>query len=347
MQSTYLASVDALETYLHSIHLSWEDCQLPNKEECRSLFALRIPVSYANLIDWKDPEDPLKAMVMPSLLEKIEEPYQLSDPIGDHTHEPVPGLIHRYTDRCLLLCTTYCGVHCRFCFRRDVIGKPRPIDLKACENYLRSHPEIHEVIFSGGDPLTFPLEFLKQMLTLLESVTSIQVVRFHTRLAVMDPSVLSTEWVACLRENSTKRCVVVLHCNHPREITPQLHVQVQQLHSAGISILSQSVLLKGVNDSTVTLQELFWNLFLSGILPYYLHHLDYAKGTHHFRVSVPRGQELYASLRGKIPGYCIPDYVVDLPGGDGKFPVLQLEHLESNRYRATSWDQREVIYIDP
>lgn len=346
MPLAYLASVDALETYLQSKHLSWEKCQLPDKEQCRSLFTLRIPLSYANLINWKDPEDPLRMMVMPSLLEKNIQNYELSDPIGDSSHEPVPGLIHRYPNRCLLLCTTYCGVHCRFCFRRDVIGKPRPIDIHAGEGYLRSHPEIAEVIFSGGDPLTFPIAFLRGMLSMLDSIASVRVIRFHTRLAVMDPSVLSTEWISALAILTGKRIVIVLHCNHAREISPQLRASVQRLQAVGIVVLSQSVLLQGVNDSTSALQELFWNLFIDGIIPYYLHHLDYAKGTHHFRISVSKGKALYASLRGRLPGYCIPEYVVDLPGGDGKFPVMQLQELRDGHYLAYSWDQREVEYVD-
>lgn len=347
MPINYLASVDALQTYLASKQLSWEECNLPNKVQCRSLFALRIPVAYAELINWRDPLDPLRAMVMPTVQEQAIEPYELADPIGDHTHEPVPGLIHRYPDRCLLLCTTYCGVHCRFCFRREVIGKPRAFDVKACEAYLREHKEIKEVIFSGGDPLTFPIAFLQSMLTMLSSINSVHVIRFHTRLAVMDPSVLSSDWIAAVTSDSSRRVVVVLHCNHAREITPELSLRVLRLQQAGITVLSQSVLLKGVNDSTDALRELCWNLVQNRIIPYYLHHLDYAKGTHHFRVSVPRGQELYASLRGTLPGYCIPEYVVDLPGGDGKFPVMQLKQIGPQQYRAQSWDKRDVLYTDP
>lgn len=336
-----------LELYLLSKGLSWDECQLPSADEFGGLFPMRIPEFYADLINWKDPSDPLRLMVIPSAQERDVKKYELEDPIGDKTHEPVPGLIHRYPDRCLLLFTTHCGVHCRFCFRRDVVGKVRPIDIQGIYKYLVKTPQIREVIFSGGDPATFPPEFFENVLTPLSEISHIKTIRVHTRGFVVDPTTFSQEWLKVFIGNNKSNMTIVLHINHPKEITSELAELVKQLRNSGVQVLSQSVLLKGVNDDKETLLRLFNSLSENGVKPYYLHHLDKAQGTHHFRISIEEGKKLYTSLRGQLSGYKLPEYVVDLPGGDGKVPVMWLTQKEKGVYEVENFEGKLITYIDP
>lgn len=342
-----IRSVADLEEYLRNSSLTWEQACLPSRELLSAKFSTRIPLFYANLINWQDKNDPLRAMVIPTIDETETHAYELQDPIGDHSHEPVPGLIHRYPNRCLLLLTTHCAVHCRFCFRRDVIGTPLPADIDGIATYLQRHQEIHEIIFTGGDPGTFPPAFLASMIKKLSSLTHIDTWRFHVRSMVVDPTSVTKEWIQQLDLLSDKHKVVVLHINHPREVTAQLAEVVHTLQTKGVAVLSQTVLLKGINDTVETLRALYERITQIGIKPYYLHHLDKAKGTHHFRISIADGKRLYMKLRGHLSGYSIPEYVVDLPGGDGKVPVMWLRPLGAGRYEVENFEGRTIQYSDP
>lgn len=336
-----------LEAYLKDKNISWDEAVLPSRVFIDTVFPLRIPHFYADLVDWKNINDPLRRMVIPEPEEENVQGYELADPIGDHTHEPVAGLVHRYRDRCLLLLTTHCSVHCRFCFRRDVIGTPLPIDLKGIESYLKAHDEIHEVIFTGGDPAALSPVFLSHMLGQLSLISHIDTYRFHTRTMIVDPTSVSQEWLLELQNVRDKRKVVVLHVDHPHEITTELQVLVKKLQKMDVLVLSQSVLLRGVNDTRSTLTRLFQDLVRIGIAPYYLHHLDKARGTHHFRLSIEEGKKIYSSLRGTIPGYTIPTYVVDLPGGDGKVPVMAMRRIDKNGYEVENFEGKTIRYTDP
>lgn len=307
----------------------------------------RIPAFYRDLIDWSDPNDPLAKMVVPDERENQAQAYELGDPIGDHVHEPARGLIHRYPDRCLLLLTSYCGVHCRFCFRRDVVGTVLPVDVVGIQNYLTKHKEIQEVIFSGGDPGTFPPEFFKSVLKTIGKIEHIRLLRVHTRIFVVDPPAFSTQWLDAFLQNPDKTHVLVLHINHPRELTQELRGVVQALRSRGVMVLSQTVLLKDVNDNLETLSDLFSCLPTHGIKPYYLHHLDMARGTDHFRVSIEKGKRIFSSLRGKISGISLPEYVLDLPGGNGKVPVMWLRVKTPGVYEVENFRGQTVTYFDP
>jgi lysine 2,3-aminomutase len=346
MRERAIASADQLENFLTSNGLTWSDAHLPPREVFDQRFKVRFPLFYARLINWRDEHDPLKKMVVPSEEEFLVQLYEMFDPIGDHTHEPVSGLIHRYPDRCLLLLSTHCVVHCRFCFRRDVIGSPLHVDYKGILKYLAQHQELEEVIFSGGDPAALPVAYLAPLLNAINELSHIKMVRFHTRELVVDPTAIQQDW---LREiySLQKQKVVVLHVNHPREITPELVRIIKELRKNEVSVLSQSVFLKGVNDSLDTLKELFVHLATVGIQPYYLHHLDEARGTHHFRISIEKGKQIFMQLRGSIPGYCVPEYVLDLPGGDGKVPVMWLQEIKPGTYSVTNFEGRRVIYTDP
>ncbi len=255
--------------------------------------------------------------------ETILHPGECNDPIGDETHSPLPGLIHRYPDRALLLPTETCASHCRFCFRRTRPQKSAVMDdasIDAALDYIHNHPEIREVVLSGGDPLTLPPSCLAHLIRKLDAIPHLMFLRIHTRLPVSDPEALSEERLAALATKNHPLWMV-LHTNHASELVPECLSACRKLIGMGIPLLSQTVLLKGVNDSPETLSELFQTLAANRIQPYYLHHPDLAPGTSHFRVSLARGRKIYAALRGRISGFCIPHYVLDLPGGHGKVSI--------------------------
>jgi len=341
-----IRSSSDLQIYLTQKGLSWSECQLPDSTAV-GYFPLRIPLYYADLINWKDPADPLRRMVIPDVAEQHVQPYELVDPIGDKAREAVPGLIHRYPDRCLLLLTTYCAVHCRFCFRREVVGKVRAVDFESIVQYLKEHQEVKEIILSGGDPFSFPVGFLKSLSEYLTPLDHIRTWRFHTRIPAVDPSSVKGEWLTELAVMGvSKRLIIVLHVDHPTEVTLEFIDLIKQLHSIGCVLLSQTVLLKGVNDSAEVLGKLFRSLIEAGVKPYYLHHLDQVVGTDHFRISIDAGKRIYTSLRGNISGICNPEYVLDLPGGFGKVPVMWMKKIRDRVYSTTTFDGQTLEYVD-
>jgi lysine 2,3-aminomutase len=284
---------------------------------------LRVPTYYLDLIDWRDPHDPLRRQVLPDPAELATAPDELVDPIGDEAHSPVPGVVHRYPDRVLLLLTTACAVHCRFCFRREFVGKPmRTLSRDQLERafaYVGEHREIWEVILSGGDVLAFPDRYLEIVLGRLRAIGHVRIVRFHSRVPAVWPDRLTPRLGELLRRFGPT--YLVAHVNHPREVTPRLAEGIAHLVDRGIPVLSQSVLMRGVNDDAATLEALFRRLVEARVKPYYLHHPDLARGTGHFRVPIERGLELMRQLRGRVSGLCLPTYVLDTPGGGGKVPL--------------------------
>lgn len=342
-----ISTVEDLESFIAAKNLSWEECNFPAREIFERTFAMRIPLSYAELIDWRNSEDPLRLMVLPDEKELNVKSYELADPIGDGRFEKVRGLVHRYPDRCLLFFTTSCKVHCRFCFRRDVIGMPRPADLEACFKYLRAHRKIAEVIFTGGDPAVFSEEFLGLILPQIGRIEHIKFVRFHTRALVMNPKMISEKWLSKLSLLGIKKIIFALHINHARELSDDLKKLILTFKKMGIEILSQTVLLKKVNDKAAVLEDLFRFLAEINIKPYYLHHPDFARGTDHFRISIEEGRKIFQSLRGNLSGHLIPEYVVDLPGGDGKYPVMWLKETGKNIYEAVNFLGKTIVYNDP
>jgi lysine 2,3-aminomutase len=286
-------------------------------------YAVSVTRDVASLIDPADAADPIARQFVPDARELVTAPEERTDPIGDHTHEPVKGVIHRYPDRVLLKPIHVCPVYCRFCFRREDVGPGSealsPAELDAALDYIRSHDSIWEVILSGGDPLMLSARRLKAIIQALEAIPHVAVIRIHTRVPVVDPSRVTAALVASLR--SEKAVYVVLHANHARELTPAVKAAAGRLSRAGIALLSQSVLLKGVNDAPATLEALFRGLVAMRVKPYYLHHPDLAQGTAHLRLGLGEGRELVRALRGRVSGLCQPAYVLDLPGGHGKVPV--------------------------
>jgi len=286
-------------------------------------FAVGLTTDVAALIDPTDPADPIAAQFVPSGAELEIAPEERADPIGDARWSPVPGIVHRHPDRVLLKPTLLCPVYCRFCFRREVVGKrPAMLDHRSLErafDYIRQRPEIWEVIVTGGDPFVLAPRRLADIVRALDQIAHLAVIRFHTRVPVADPWRITSALVEALA--AEKAVYVVVHANHPRELTPRAKEALTRLSRAGIPLLSQTVLLRGVNDDAAVLEALFRGLVAMRVKPYYLHHADLARGTAHFRTGIAAGQRLVRALRGRISGLCQPTYVLDIPGGYGKVPI--------------------------
>ncbi|WP_156381752.1 lysine-2,3-aminomutase-like protein [Rhizobium sp. Leaf341] len=285
-------------------------------------YAVGITPEMAALIDPADPRDPIALQFVPDIAELDHRPEERADPIGDAAHSPVEGIVHRYPDRVLLKAVHVCPVYCRFCFRREMVG-PEGLGtlaadaLDAAIAYIAEHREIWEVILTGGDPLVLSPRRLADILGRLREIAHVKIVRLHSRVPAVDPARIDAALIAALK-GSGKTVYVALHANHPRELTQQARDACARLVDAGIVMVSQTVLLKGINDDVETLSALMRAFVETRIKPYYLHHPDLAPGTAHFRLSVEEGQALVAALRGSISGLCQPVYVLDIPGGHGK-----------------------------
>ncbi len=288
-------------------------------------FSVALTEDMAALIDPADPADPIAAQFVPDAAELETAPEELADPIGDHRWSPLAGIVHRYPDRVLLKPTLLCPVYCRFCFRREAVGKaPAMLDEAALERafaYIRERPEIWEVIVTGGDPLVLAPRRIAAIVRTLDRIPHLGAIRFHTRVPMVDPDRVTLALVAAL--TAEKAVYVVVHANHPRELTAAAKAAVTRLVRAGIPVLSQTVLLRGVNDDAAVLEALFRGLVAMRVKPYYLHHADLARGTAHFRTGIAVGQRLVRALRGRVSGLCQPTYVLDIPGGHGKVPLAE------------------------
>lgn len=299
--------------------------RLPALEAVAARYAVAITPAMAELIDPADPADPIARQFIPASEELIGAPGEDPDPIGDDIHSPVDGIVHRYRDRVLLKPTHTCAVYCRFCFRREMVGPEglsnlTPAQLDAAIAYIAGRPEIWEVIVTGGDPFVLSPRRLADLIERLEAIDHVKIVRFHTRVPAVDPEAVNDDLIAALRR-STKTVYVALHANHVRELTPAARAACARLVDAGIPMLSQTVLLKGVNDDPETLAALMRAFVETRIRPYYLHHHDFAPGTSHLRTTIAEGQAIMRALRGDLSGLAQPTYILDIPGGHGKAPV--------------------------
>ncbi len=313
-------------------------------ERVAQRYAVAITPALAELIVPGDAADPIAAQFVPTAAELDVRSNEAGDPIGDDAHSPVPGLVHRYPDRVLLKPVHICAVYCRFCFRREMVGPGKrktlsPRQLAAALDYIRARPDIWEVILTGGDPLVLAPRKLRAIVQALAAIDHVQVVRVHTRLPVADPAKITPGLVRAMQA-SPKATYVVLHANHPRELSAAVRAACARIVDAGIPMLSQSVLLRGVNDDPTTLAALMRAFVESRIKPYYLHHADMAPGTGHFRTSIAEGQALMRALQGSHSGLCQPQYVLDIPGGHGKAPIgptYLAETDASGGYRVTDF----------
>jgi lysine 2,3-aminomutase len=287
-------------------------------------YAVAVTPELAALIDANDPADPIRRQFVPDARELIETPGESADPIGDEKFSPVHGVVHRYPDRVLLKVTHACPVYCRFCFRREMVGPGGDgltgAALDGAIAYIAARPEIFEVILTGGDPFILSPRRLADLTTRLSEIAHVKVLRWHTRVPVVDPARITAELVAALKSR-TQAVYVGLHANHAREFTPQARAAIARIVDAGIAMISQTVLLRGINDAPDVMAELMRTFLANRVKPYYLHHADAAPGTSHFRTTVAEGQALMRALRGRLSGLAQPTYILDIPGGVAKVPI--------------------------
>lgn len=311
-------------------------------EEVARRYAVAVSPHLLALVDPANPDDPIARQYLPSLAELTQLEFERADPIGDQAHSPVPGIVHRHADRVLFKAVAACPVYCRFCFRREMIGPGKenalsPADFDRAIAYIAAHPEIWEVILTGGDPFILSPRRVAEVTDRLAAISHVKIVRWHTRVPVTDPARVSDEMVASLQSAGVATWIAV-HANHPREFAPEARRAIARLVEGGLPLVSQSVLLKGVNDDVETLAALMRGFVENGIKPYYLHHPDLAPGTSHFRLSIDDGMALVASLRARLSGLAMPTYMLDIPGGFGKVP-LTADHVEKVD---TGWRIRDM-----
>lgn len=308
-------------------------------------YAYRVTDAVKKSITGDVKNDPVAKQYIPQARELKILPEESADPIGDDVHSPVKGIVHRYPDRVLFKPANVCAVYCRYCFRRESVG---PKGIKGSDilnddersealDYIRAHPEIYEVILTGGDPLVLSPRQLTEIMDELNTIEHLQVIRFHTRVPIANPARITPALIDALK--SEKAIYMALHVNHAQELIEETRTALKALHKAGINLLSQSVLLKGVNDKAETLADLYRNLVALSVKPYYLHHPDLAPGTSHFRLSIAEGQRIIGELRGHLSGLCQPTYMLDIPGGHGKVPLTPcaLTPLKDGGYDITNF----------
>ena len=324
--------------------------RLHDLEQVAARYAVAITPAMADLFDGAD--DPIGRQFIPDPRELDDRPEELVDPIGDDAHSPVAGVVHRYPDRVLIKLTSICATYCRFCFRRETVGRRGGAVLSrqrlaAALSYIARHPGVWEVILSGGDPLVLSDRRLAGIVGRLAAIAHVKILRLHTRMPVVDPDRITSKLVRALKAGG-KATYVVLHANHPGELTPAARAACARFIDAGIPMLSQSVLLRGINDDAQVLGALMRAFVECRIKPYYLHHGDLAPGTSHFRTTIAEGQELMRALRGRYSGLCQPTYVLDIPGGHGKSPIgptyIVPDGAEGERHRIEDFRGRHHAY---
>ncbi len=318
----------------------------PALEAVARRYAIAIPATLAALIESSD--DPIARQFVPHEDELHTAPHERADPIGDDALSPVKGIVHRYPDRVLLKPLLVCPVYCRFCFRREHVGPDGGLltdaELAAACGWIADHPAIREVILTGGDPLMLSPRRLGGLLRTLAAIPHIETLRIHTRVPVADPDRITPALIAALDHPTP--LWVVLHANHAREFSAPARAALDRLRRAGIPLLGQSVLLRGVNDTAPALEVLFRAMLAARVKPYYLHQLDPAPGTARFHVPIAEGQHLLASLRGRVTGLAWPTYVLDIPGGAGKVPIGP-EYLAADGTVRDPWGGRHDLPLHP
>ena len=284
------------------------------------------------------PDDPIAAQFIPDARELTIAASELADPIGDAPHSPLPSLVHRYPNRVLWKISPVCAVYCRFCFRKEHIGRRgtalRQAEIADVAAYLTAHTEVEEVIYSGGDPLMLTTPKLQQCAAAYRDLAHIRRLRIHSRIPVVQPAAINDALLTHLSDLPQSLHIVV-HINHSAELTANARAALQALRTSGALLYSQTVLLKGVNADATTLARLMNDLLDTGVVPYYLHHPDLARGTGHFRTALAEGKEIMRELRQHLSGIAMPTYIVEIPGGDGKIPVGELTSTQEAELRAS------------
>ncbi len=314
-------------------------------------FPLSITPYYASLMDADDPRCPVRRQAVPVRSESAEVPGDLRDPLGEEAHEVAPHLVQRYPDRALLLATDRCSVYCRFCTRSRMVGQgggAKPLSaLEPAFAYLSAHPDVRDVILSGGDPLVMSDARIESILLRLKEIPSVRWVRVATRTPVTLPQRITESVCRALRAHPA--VWVMTHFNHPKELSPLSRAALSRLVDHGLPVMNQSVLLRGVNDDAATLETLFTELVASRVRPYYLLQADPVRGTGHLRTPLSRGLELMAALQGRVSGLAVPKFIVDTPGGMGKVPLVPESVVARGPGTTTlrTWRGVDVDYVDP
>jgi EF-P beta-lysylation protein EpmB len=297
--------------------------QLPRTCQASESFALRVPRPFLKRMRYGDPRDPLLLQVLPGAPELQTSPGYSADPLQEAQANPHPGIVHKYRGRLLLIAAGQCAVNCRYCFRRQFPYADNHLsraDWHKALDYIRAQSEVREVILSGGDPLVLGDRQLAWLAQELAAIVHLDKLRVHTRLPIVAPSRVTDEMIQWLCGTRLKP-VLVLHCNHANEIDAEVQAALQKLRNAGVTLLNQAVLLKGVNDSEEALANLSEALFTAGVLPYYLHQLDKVQGAAHFAVGDERARQLLQAIRNRLPGYLLPRLVREIPGEGAKTPI--------------------------
>jgi lysine 2,3-aminomutase len=324
---------------------------LSELERVAARYAVAITPAMAELIDPRDRHDPIARQFVPDPRELDRLPSERADPIGDAAHEATPGLVHRYPDRVLLKLSNVCAVYCRFCFRREMVGPGQAAHLADSEidaalRYVAAHPAIWEVIVSGGDPLVLSPRRLAAVSRRIAAIPHVKVLRWHSRVPLVAPERVTASLVDALRADGLTTWLA-LHANHPDEFTSAGCAALARIAGAGIPMVSQTVLLQGVNDDAETLSSLMRLFVENRVKPYYLHHGDLAPGTSHFRTGLSEGRALVGELRAALSGLCQPTYVLDLPGGFGKVPIAATHAEQESNGRWRIEDSRGVVHDYP
>lgn len=289
-------------------------------EQAHQHFMTKVPLSFANRMAYGDIHDPLLRQVLPLREEEHIVPTFTTDPLDESSYNVVPGLLHKYKTRVLVTLSGHCAINCRYCFRRHFDYDSNNVGQKAWGaifDYIQRDSAIHEVILSGGDPLSVPDRVLDNFVKQLYEIPHVDTLRFHTRLPIVLPDRISDDFIAWV-QRQTLKIVMVVHSNHPQEINDEVRAKMSALHAAGVVLLNQSVLLKGINDDAKVLAALSRALFQAHVLPYYLHQLDKVSGTHHFEVSDETALTIYQALQASVSGYLVPKLVREVAGDANK-----------------------------
>jgi lysine 2,3-aminomutase len=342
-----VTSLSALEGKLRLTEAEREGAKHAEREG----FSLSITPYYLSLCDKHDARCPVRMQCVPSAQESQQVPGDLRDPLGEESHEVAPHLVQRYPDRALLLVTDRCSVYCRFCTRSRMVGEGggvvAPAQLEPALSYLRQHPEIRDVIVSGGDPLVMSTGRLVQVLSALRQVPHLDTIRLATRAPVTLPMRITPELLRALRPFHP--IWVMTHFNHPKELSPAAVRACNRLADAGFPVMNQTVLLRGINDHADTLEQLFRGLIRARVRPYYLLQADPVRGTGHLRTPLSVGLQIMEALQGRLTGIALPKFICDTPGGLGKVPLLP-DYVVSRapgRTELRTFRGQHVTYVDP
>jgi lysine 2,3-aminomutase len=319
-------------------------------EMIQSKLPVGITPYFMSLLSRDEPNDPLRRTVVPTVAEFNQTPEEADDPLGEDDQSPVPGLVHRYPDRVLLLVLDFCSTYCRYCTRSRVVGHgaiyPSRSRLERAIDYIRSTPAVRDVLISGGDPLTLNDERLNWLLSRLREIPHVEIIRIGTKIPAVLPQRITPNLVRVLRRYHP--LWMSLHFTHPAECTPEAYRACERLANAGIPLGSQTVLLKGINDTVETMKALCHHLLRMRVRPYYIYQCDPISGSGHFRTPVEKGLEIIRGLRGFTSGYAVPTYVIDAPGGGGKVPLMPnyVEGREGDDLLLRNYCDRSYRYPD-